>query len=458
MIGKPSPESLTDVRLMQAVMGVSVVAIQNIADEWKVVYDENAPRINANTPMAFSGPVAGSPYLENAAGNEPRGTINNCGSGPTPRGTYLTCEKNFNGYFGANDAGFNDNRTPAQERYGFTSGGFGYGWHVFDPRFDLSNDDFANEQNRFGWIVEIDPNDGSQKPVKRTALGRMKHEAVAIAISDSGRVAAYMGGDQHGDYCYKYVSDQPWKQSIAKGESPLDNGVLYVARFNDDFTGDWLELSMNNPLLAGKFADQTDLLVNTRIAADIVGATKMDRPEWATIGQNKSVFWTLTNNNRKDDGQGEVNAANPEFEIPTAISSKPSTATIPSASPLAGKFSFSPPRHAIRRMSLPIRTPLMPIPSGASSSAPMAASLTGFKTSSWSSIRQRPIRRRAACWLACQAMQSPAGPIRPTSGRPSPISSIRAMARQRRPASRRRPMASRSRATPRWSSPGKTLA
>jgi len=315
VLGKAAPESLEDVRLSQHVHGVSVVAIERVYDRWEVVKSPNSRRITVNTPVRFSGPAAASPLLQNPNGNVPLGTVNNCGSGPTPWGTYLTCEENFNGYFGATEGeSFNDNRTEAQERYGFEFDGFGYGWHFFDRRFDLSDPDYVNEQNRFGWVVEIDPNDGTQTPVKRTAMGRFKHEAVAIAESNNRRIAAYMGDDQRGDYCYKYVSDEPWDYAIRNGRSPLDEGKLYVARFDDDNTGEWLELTIDNPLLAARFADQAELLINTRLAADILGATKMDRPEWTTIGANGEVYWTLTNNTAKNatPPQGEVNAANPE--------------------------------------------------------------------------------------------------------------------------------------------------
>ena len=315
VLGKSQPESLEDVRVSQAVHGVSVVAIERRYDRWNVVKSPNSRRITANTPVRFSGPAAESPLLQNPNGNIPLGTVNNCGSGPTPWGTYLTCEENFNGYFGSTEgASFNDNRTESQRRYGFDFDGFNYGWHFFDRRFDLSDPDYVNESNRFGWIVEIDPFDGTQTPVKRTAMGRFKHEAVAIAESYNRRIAAYMGDDQRGDYCYKYVSDEPWDRAIKNGKSPLDEGKLFVARFDDDNTGEWMELTISNPLLAQRFADQGELLVNTRLAADILGATKMDRPEWTTIGRDGAVFWTLTNNNRKNNTppEGEVNAANPE--------------------------------------------------------------------------------------------------------------------------------------------------
>ena len=304
-LGKDVPESLEDVRLSQNIHGVSVVKIVRRRGSWDVVKSPNSRRITVNTPVAFSGPAAKSALLQNPNGNIALGTVNNCGSGPTPWGTYLTCEENFNGYFGANEL---FTPTEEQERYGFTDSGFGYGWHLFDKRFDLTDTDYVNEQHRFGWIVEIDPFDGTQKPVKRTALGRFKHEAIAIAESGNGRIAAYMGDDQRFDYCYKYVSDKPWKKAIHDGESPLDEGSLYVARFDEDGTGEWLELTIDNPVLANRFDSQEEVLIFARIAADLLGATPMDRPEWTTIGKNGEVFWTLTNNTNRQ----EPNAANPE--------------------------------------------------------------------------------------------------------------------------------------------------
>ena len=308
VLGKGFPEDLADVRLSQAAHGCSVVRVaRDGSGKWDVVFDARNRRITVNTPVEFDGPVAGTEYLENAAGNMPLGTVNNCGNGYTPWGTYLTCEENFNGYFGWNDESYVPNEK--QARYGFSGGGFGYGWHVFDERFDLSNPDYANEYNRFGYIVEIDPQNPDKKPVKHTAMGCFKHEGVAIRVAQTGKVHCYMGDDQRFDYCYKFVSKRAWEKAIERGESPLAEGKLYVARFNDDGTGDWLELSMENPVLAARFASQAELLVNTRIAADIVGATPMDRPEWTTIAADgESVFWTLTNNSRRT----VADAANPE--------------------------------------------------------------------------------------------------------------------------------------------------
>jgi secreted PhoX family phosphatase len=326
VLGKDVPADLEEVRRSQAAHGVSVVAIaENWRGSWSVITSNNSRRITGNTEVEFSGPAAGSALLNNNAGNVPRGTLNNCGSGPTPWGTYLTCEENFNGYFGTEQAGiggFDPLQDTAYARYGFSSGGFGYFWHRFDPRFDLANPDYANESNRFGWCVEIDPFDSTRKPVKRTALGRFKHEAAAIKELDDGRIAVYMGDDQRGDYCYKYESRAPWRYYIAAGMSPLDDGKLYVARFDEGSdendgrgTGEWIELTYQNPDIQAAGLDSQDkVLTYARLAADAVGATPMDRPEWSTIGTNGQVYWTLTNNDRKDSGQGALSEANPIFE------------------------------------------------------------------------------------------------------------------------------------------------
>ncbi len=305
VLGKSAPESLDDVRLSQHAHGVSIVKIKKIDGKWQQVKSKNARRIHVNTEVEFSGPVADHPLLENGADNTFQGTVNNCANGYTPWGTYLTCEENFNGYFGATG---DWTPTPEDERYGFSTTGFGYGWENFDERFDLSNSAYTNERNRFGWVVEIDPMNGKKKPVKRTALGRVKHEGVAVTVGKGGRAVCYMGDDQRFDYIYKFVSADNWKRMIKKGKSPLDEGTLYVAKFNDDGTGEWLELTIDNPVLAARFKDQAELLTYARIAGDLLGATPMDRPEWATVAPNGDVYCTLTNNSQRT----EATASNPE--------------------------------------------------------------------------------------------------------------------------------------------------
>jgi len=315
VLGKSDPESLEDVRVSQHAHGVAVVELKKHKGQWKTVNSDNARRIHVNTPVAFSGPAAGSNLLKTPNGNVPLGTVNNCSSGATPWGTYLTCEENFNGYFGATNMEQTWTPSAAHDRYGFSEGGFGYGWQNFDRRFDLSDKDYVNEENRFGWVVEIDPFDGTQKPVKRTALGRVKHEGATTVIGKGGRAVVYMGDDQRFDYIYKFVSAGNYRRMIRQGKSPLDEGTLYVARFDENGKGEWLELSTNNPLLSNFLVGESfasddameNILVFTRMAADVVGATPMDRPEWTTVDPEGWTYCTLTNNSKRT----EANAANP---------------------------------------------------------------------------------------------------------------------------------------------------
>jgi len=315
LLGKDVPENIEEVRTSQHAHGVAVVAIEKIGGVWQQVESPNARRIHVNSLVRFSGPVAGSEYIQTPNGNVPLGTVNNCANGETPWGTYLTCEENFNGYFGTVDETGSPvldtawEPTEEQQRYGFSEFGFAYFWHKYDRRFNLADPDFKNEENRYGWVVEIDPHDGTQVPVKRTALGRFKHEDATFASGDGNRAVVYMGDDQRFDYIYKYVSSDDWEVMRANGVSPLDEGILYVARFDDDGTGEWLPLSMDVPELAARFDSQAELLTFTRIAADIVGATPMDRPEWSAIGPDGQVYFTLTNNSNREPGQED--AANP---------------------------------------------------------------------------------------------------------------------------------------------------
>ena len=307
-LGKAVPTSLEEVRISQHLHGVGVFYIESGPQGWSTKKDKRNRRIHVNTLVEFSGPAASSDLLKNSAGNEPQGTLNNCANGYTPWGTYLTCEENFNGYFGSTDPAW---KASAEEaRYGVTSNGFGYEWHKFDARFDRSQPGYQNEINRFGWVVEIDPENPKAKPVKRTALGRVKHEGAEVVVGKGNRVVVYMGDDERFDYIYKFVSARDYKKMIAAGKSPLDEGTLYAARFNDDGTGNWLELSPRNPALSSWTIDK--ILVHTRLAADLAGATKMDRPEWISTGADGWQYGTLTNNsNRGRTGQPGVNAANP---------------------------------------------------------------------------------------------------------------------------------------------------
>nr|WP_202803443.1 alkaline phosphatase PhoX [Streptomyces sp. AA0539] len=286
-----------------AAHGVSIVELVHTDRHgWQVADSPRARRVTADTPVTFSGPV-GPRHPALRAADPPRGTINNCSHGVTPWGTYLACEENFNAYFGTEHPGWEP--TDLQARYGIDREGFGYRWHEADPRFDIAVN--PHEANRFGWVVEIDPMDPDAVPVKRTALGRIKHEG-CVTTEARGRIVAYTGDDQDGDYLYKFVGDGSWRAHRARGRSPLDHGTLYVARFEDDGTGRWLPLTHGTGPLTrdAGWADQADVLLRTREAADALGATPMDRPEWIAVNPvNQDVYCSLTN------GSGRGGAANP---------------------------------------------------------------------------------------------------------------------------------------------------
>ncbi|HVF06507.1 MAG TPA: PhoX family phosphatase [Frankiaceae bacterium] len=280
-----------------AAHGVTVVEVRLAGGRWRHVESRYNRRITGTTPVAFSGPVtADHPMLR--SNNAPMGTLNNCGHGVTPWGTYLAAEENWNGYFGTDSAW---TPTPHEARYGVTRGGFGYNWHKAAPRFDLAAN--RNELNRFGWVVEIDPFDPTATPVKRTALGRFKHEGATVT-EERGRAVVYGGDDENGEYLYKFVSAKPWRQMRARGRSPLDEGTLYVARFDASGSGTWLPLEWGTgPLTpAGGWADQADVMIRTRQAADALGATKLDRPEWVAVHPHTGhLFVTLTNGSNGPD-------------------------------------------------------------------------------------------------------------------------------------------------------------
>lgn len=299
------------VRKSQAAHGVSVVEVElGSQGEWQVVKGNLNRRITANTPMSFSGPVTGHPLVRTDAdptGVRPLGTVNNCSHGYTPWDTYLTCEENFNGYFRVEEGDYSEEQQALLERYGV--GGDRNNWALLDDRFVVTPDD-ANEPNRFGWVVEIDPFDPHSTPVKRTALGRLKHEGAYVHVSKGDRVVVYTGDDQVNEHMYKFVSAGSWR-SMRDDRSPLDEGTLYVARYNDDGSGEWLPLVHGTGPLTEEngFADQGEVLVKARAAAGAVEATRMDRPEWTTVDETTGmVYLTLTNNTSEEK---VVNNANP---------------------------------------------------------------------------------------------------------------------------------------------------
>ncbi len=339
--------TIAKTRKSQAAHGVSIVEARRRGGQWMVM--KSSPlgrRITANTFMRVSGPAAGhalmqtKEFLVTDAATTPTGnttngtvcygTVNNCAHGITPWGTYLTCEENWNGNFGGTgvvDTGTTTEIGKLNRRYGVSAAGFGYRWHTTDPRWDVTTN--PNEPNLFGWVVEIDPYNPNAIPVKRTALGRFKHESAQYVVDKDGRVAFYMGDDERNEYIYKFVCTRSLTRDNRGGNRDmLDDGVLYVARFDANLGGTWLPLLPGTIGLGGvalrdnpNFSGANDaevlakILIKTRMAADAVGATQMDRPEWTgarpRLGgfDEVEVYCTLTNNNRRGTTPVSSNAA-----------------------------------------------------------------------------------------------------------------------------------------------------
>lgn len=318
--------------------GVAVMHIRKGANgQWDIVKDSDYNRrFTSATPMKLAGPVAGTDWVKtpfSTDGTQVRGTNNNCGNGYTPWGTYLTAEENWAFIFA------NTGTLPAhQERLGVQKRGR-YQWETAAgdatelngefARFNITEtgasalDDWRNEINGFGYMVEIDPYDPSSVATKRTALGRFAHEGCSYSKLEAGKpIAWYSGDDSRFEYLYRFVSKEVWdpadanrKDRLAVGDKYLNEGTLYVAKFNEDGQGEWLPLTLTSPgknggTLGDLYRSLDEVIINTRAAADFVGATPMDRPEWTvTHPTTGDVYLTLTNNNRRTDKQRDP--ANP---------------------------------------------------------------------------------------------------------------------------------------------------
>jgi secreted PhoX family phosphatase len=319
--------------------GISVVRIKLIDNRWQVqANDKHNRRFTGASVMDIAGPMAYSSFLEtrySPDGSQARGTLNNCGNGSTPWGTYLTCEENWPGYFVNKGS-----RSKDQQRIGISSSRTRYGWDDLagndDERLDefarfnliptaaSASGDYRNEANGHGYIVEIDPYNPNSRAVKRTALGRFRHEGCTFGKLAVGKpVVFYSGHDSRFEYLYKFVSKAMWNEADASstnrlitGDKYMNEGTLYVAKFTEEGVGEWLALTLDSvttdgKTLAANFATLEDIILNTAGAADLVGATPMDRPEWCTVDPfTGSVYLTLTNNSKRT----EANAANPRLK------------------------------------------------------------------------------------------------------------------------------------------------
>jgi secreted PhoX family phosphatase len=331
------------------VHGVSIVEVNRAANgTWSYKQDSSFNRrVHTLTDCEISGPARGSAMMitkYSPTGTRTRGTVNDCAHGYTPWGTYLACEENWAGYFRRITATDNANRSPKEltsfARYGVAGNGREL-WATVTPdtpdnlygRWNAmklgtsadGSDDYRNAPNTYGWNVEIDPFYPSSTPKKRTAMGRFAHEGAWIAKPVAGKpIVFYMGCDSRNEYIYKFVSTANWDPADANrvdrmsvGDKYLDSGKLYVARFNADGTGTWLELALgaNNITTTNTtypFADAADVVINARLAADAAGATKMDRPEWGAVDPvTGAVYMTLTNNNATLRTLASTDAANP---------------------------------------------------------------------------------------------------------------------------------------------------
>ncbi len=298
-----------------AAQGHTIVEVSLQNGQWAV--NTKSPynrRITATSEIDISGPAAGHPRMctrDDPKGRMVLGTFGNCAGGETPWGTVLTAEENIHHAF----AGDPRKTSEAANHLlmGISVERF-YGWHVHYPRFNVEAE--PHEPNRFGWVVEIDPYSPERRPVKRTAMGRFRHEAASVVVNPDGRVVCYLGDDEMFQYIYKFVSRRTVDAADrTKNWGLLDDGALFAARFNKDQSVTWLPLEINTgPLTATNgFKSQADVLIDARRAANLLGATPMDRPEDIEVNKvTNTVFVALSKNSRRSDENTDT--ANPRSE------------------------------------------------------------------------------------------------------------------------------------------------
>jgi secreted PhoX family phosphatase len=331
--------------------GVSIVELSKTGTTWSYKKDSAFNRrVTGQTPVSIAGPAAHLSDIQalmvtayDTTGAMARGTLNNCGHGKTPWGTYLGCEENWAVYFGmpAGSTVPDAKMVAARARYGVVrapqtgAAGGSQGWHTVGNESQYARwnaaasgvsaaNDYRNEPHTFGYNVEIDPLVPTSTPAKRIAMGRFAHEAAVNSLPVAGKpLAFYMGCDSRNEYIYKFVTAANWSASdvgggMTAGNKYLNEGKLYAAKFNADGTGQWLLLDITVDAIKNfskdgfTFANQAEVLVFSRFAADAVGATKMDRPEWGAVNPaNGEIYFALTNNNSTNRKPSTTDAANP---------------------------------------------------------------------------------------------------------------------------------------------------
>lgn len=308
-----------------AAHGVTVVEIARQNGQWwPLLSSPRNRRITASTPMIIDGPAAGHVRLRTSADRTGRlaiGTLNNCAGGQTPWGTYLAAEENFHGYFWTDQTnadgkrrnkGLGGAQQRSYDRYGVP--GNWYSWGRYEERFNVDKE--PNEPNRFGWVVEIDPANPASTPIKHTALGRFRHEGAEMIINTDGRVVVYSGDDAQFEFVYRFISRETYRAGDrAHNMTLLSDGVLSVARYDADGSVNWLPLVQGQgPLtVENGFSNQGDVLIDARLAASLLGATPMDRPEDVQPNARTNTIYVLLTNNEKRRPE-ETNAANPKPE------------------------------------------------------------------------------------------------------------------------------------------------
>lgn len=251
-------------------VGGSIVRIREEHGKWKFVHnDSHNRRITAKTPIKLN--------WENSikGKNTVIGTHSNCSGGVTPWKTFLTCEENYDQFYGETEYA-NDGSTSHRKSF--------YGWESF----------YDYPPEHYGWVVEIDPKDGSAQ--KHVALGRFAHECCTLFQLKDERIVAYSGDDKENEHLYKFISSKP---------NSLKEGTLYVA---DTDNGKWIPLDWENQaVLKSTFKDQTEVLIRAREASKLLGATELNRPEDIEIDPvTGNIFVALTNNKSKEDYHGSI--------------------------------------------------------------------------------------------------------------------------------------------------------